>query len=146
MPRSGVGNEAHLVVDRSTSERLGRIRQHGTDVELAVRRLLSSLGLRYRLGNRDLPGSPDVANRSKRWAVFVHGCYWHSHQGCPRATVPKRNREFWESKFAVNRRRDARVIRNLRRLGFRVLVVWECELKTSEAAVLRRLERLCLSE
>jgi len=117
-----------LVVDSNTSARLGRIRQSGTNAELAVRRLVSSLGARYRVSNRDLPGSPDLANRSKRWAIFVHGCYWHSHENCSRATVPKRNRAFWEAKFVANRARDARAILQLRAQGYRVSVVWECEI------------------
>lgn len=130
-----------LQVDRATSARLSRQRQRGTSPELAVRRQLSALGLRYRLNNRDLPGSPDIANRNQRWAVFVHGCYWHSHSGCSRATIPKRNRAFWQAKFRANRARDARVQRALRRRGYRVAVVWECELERPER-VARRLQRL----
>lgn len=128
-----------LVLDPETSKRLGRIRQKDTDVELAVRKLLHAMGVRFRVGNRDLPGSPDIANRSARWAIFVHGCFWHSHPGCARATVPKRNRAFWEAKFAANRARDARVVRELRRLGFRTLVVWECDAKRV-VALQRRLK------
>lgn len=125
-----------LEVDEATSKRLGRIRQHGTDPELAVRRIATELGLRYRTKNRDLPGAPDLANRSKRWAVFVHGCFWHAHEGCLRATVPKRNRAFWEAKFAANRARDARAVDALRARGFRVLTVWECGV--SDAQEVRR--------
>lgn len=132
-----------LEVDAATSHRLGQIRQRGTAAELEVRRMLTSLGLHYRLGNRDLPGSPDVANRIRRWAVFVHGCFWHSHEGCPRATVPKRNRAFWEDKFAANRDRDRRAIDALRSMGYRAVVVWECELE-NPARVRRRLERALL--
>lgn len=121
-----------LVVDRATSVRLGRIRQHGTAAELLVRRLAWELGVRFRTTNRDLPGSPDLANRTKSWVVFVHGCYWHGHVGCTRATIPKRNRRFWITKFADNRARDRRVVAALRRRGFRVLVVWECELSEPE--------------
>lgn len=113
--------------DAATSLRLSRIRQRGTKPELEVRRALSRLGIRYRVENRDLPGSPDLANRRKRWAVFVHGCYWHSHPGCSRATLPKRNRAFWEAKFEANRQRDARALQDLRARGFRTLVIWECK-------------------
>lgn len=116
-----------LVTDEATSTRLGRIRQRDTAPELAVRQMVSALGQRFRVSNRDLPGSPDLANRRKKWAIFVHGCYWHSHIGCERATVPKRNREFWEAKFAANRARDARVIQQLEALMYRTLVIWECE-------------------
>src|SRR5213594_720187 len=106
-----------LLVDPETSARLARIRQKDTAAEQAVRRVLHELGLRFRVRNRDLPGAPDAANRARRWAVFVHGCFWHAHAGCYRATVPKRNREFWVAKFADNRARDRRVTRELRRRG-----------------------------
>jgi DNA mismatch endonuclease (patch repair protein) len=86
------------------------------------------LGHHYRLSPRDLPGSPDLANKSRRWAIFVHGCYWHHHDNCVRATVPKNNRAWWLRKFEANRDRDQRKIRALQDRGFRVLVVWECEL------------------
>lgn len=116
-----------LRVDAETSRRMGRVRQQDTAGELRVRKVLSGLGTRYRVRNRDLPGSPDIANRSRWWAIFVHGCYWHHHKGCPRATVPKRNRDWWLAKFARNAERDARNVEALRDLRFEVLVVWECE-------------------
>ncbi len=130
-----------VVVDEATSRRMAGIRQRHTLPELLVRQALSALGLRYRLANRDLPGSPDLANRSRRWALFVHGCFWHAHMDCRLATMPKRNRPFWEAKFAANRRRDRAKERALRRLGFRVFVVWQCELKTMDVfeARLRRM-------
>lgn len=114
--------------DEDALRRMRRQRQKDTKPELLVRRLVHALGHRFRLGNRDLPGSPDLANRSRRWAIFVHGCYWHAHQGCPRHTVPKRNRDFWLKKFAANRARDQRAEQLLRDRGFAVLVVWECEI------------------
>ena len=117
-----------LQVDAETSARLGRIRQKDTAAEQAVRCILHRLGLRFRIRNRDLPGAPDAANRCRRWALFVHGCFWHAHTGCYRATVPKRNREFWLTKFEANRARDARAVAGLRRRGYRPLIVWECEL------------------
>lgn len=128
-------------VDPSTSERLSRVRQEGTEPELLVRELLSRLGLRYRVRNRDLPGSPDLANRRRRWAVFVHGCYWHHHADCRLATVPKRNRAFWARKFATNRHRDRRVTAALRRAGFCVVIVWQCQTEQPQR-LQRRLERL----
>lgn len=116
-----------LEVDTATSKRLGDIRQKGTAAELAVRAALQQLGARYRVSNRDLPGSPDVANRSKRWAVFVHGCFWHRHEGCRRTTTPTRNKDFWVAKFEANVRRDARAVQELEALGYHVVIVWECE-------------------
>jgi DNA mismatch endonuclease Vsr len=89
---------------------------------------LSKLGHSYRKNVRGLPGSPDFANRRRRWAVFVHGCFWHQHPGCRRATIPKNNAEFWREKFAQNARRDEAAIRQLSNFGYAVAVIWECEL------------------
>ncbi len=96
-------------------------------MEAAVGAVLRELGVRAGKPQRRLPGSPDFVNLSKGWAIFVHGCFWHAHRGCKRATVPKRNRAFWLRKFEDNRRRDTRVLRDIRGLGIRALVVWECE-------------------
>lgn len=121
-----------LIVDAATSERMKGIRRSGTRPEMILRRRLWTDGIRYRCHNRDLPGSPDVANRSRKWAIFVHGCFWHGHIGCGAATVPKRNRQFWREKIAANRRRDSRKVRALRSQGFSVAIVWECTLKKLE--------------
>lgn len=121
--------EGHVLqVDDATSARMARVRQKATSPELLVGKALRALGLRYRSKNRDLEGSPDFANRKARWAVFVHGCFWHRH-GCSATTTPGRNREFWEAKFARNRARDQRAAEALAARGFRVLVIWECETK-----------------
>ena len=131
--------DGHVIrVDSKTSDRMRGIRQKDTKPEIVVRKLLHELGHRYRVRNRDLPGSPDVANRSRRWAVFVHGCYWHRH-GCKATTTPKRNRAFWEAKFARNVERDAESAAALWKLGFTVVVVWECETKGDLAALRERL-------
>ena len=133
--------EGHLLqVDDATSLRMAGIRQKATRPELLVGKVLRALGLRYRLTNRDLPGSPDFAHRRARWALFVHGCFWHRH-GCSATTTPTRNREFWEAKFTRNLARDARAIEELRADGYRVIVIWECETKQGEAEVLERLSR-----
>jgi DNA mismatch endonuclease (patch repair protein) len=113
------------------SRLLGRVRQARTAPEEVVAGLLREAGLAYRRNVRGLPGSPDFANSTKGFAVFVNGCFWHAHRGCRRATVPTHNRDFWTAKFAANRRRDAAKIRALRALGFRVLVIWECEAATA---------------
>jgi len=118
--------------DAETRRRMLRQRRANTKPERAVRALLTSLGQRFRLENRDLPGSPDLANRTHGWAIFVHGCFWHRHNGCAHATTPKRHRAFWLRKFEDNRRRDRAKVRELRRLGFQVLTIWECELAHSE--------------
>ena len=94
---------------------------------MIVRRVLHGAGYRFRLHRRDLPGSPDVVLPRHRLAVFVHGCFWHRHTGCPRTTTPKTRAAFWASKFAANIARDERATAELGRLGWRVHVVWECE-------------------
>ena len=127
-----------LWVDDETSARMGLVRQKGTRPELMVRRLLAELGHRYRLTNRDLTGSPDIANRQKAWAVFVHGCFWHRH-GCKATTTPARNREFWEAKFARNVARDRRSVEALEAAGFKVIVIWECQTKQGDEVVRQQL-------
>lgn len=125
--RSHDGRRHQLRVDEDTSRRMAGIAQRNTSPERAVRKLLHAMGLRYRLNARDLPGSPDIVNRSRRWAIFVHGCFWHHHRDCRLATTPTRNRKFWLQKFRHNQERDARAEQALQETGFRVIVVWECE-------------------
>lgn len=124
------------------SARMKKVRQSSTDIEKLVRIAVSELGLQYRLENRDLPGSPDLANRKSRWAVFVHGCFWHGHPGCRLATVPKSNIGFWTAKIADNRRRDARKTQALKKQGYRVCVIWGCEARRGGTGFLKKLERL----
>lgn len=118
---------SNLVTDPLRRALMQRVRQARTPAENEVARVCRELGISYRRNVKSLPGTPDIANKSRRWAIFVNGCFWHRHKGCKKATVPKRNQEFWISKFEVNRRRDARKIRELRALGYDVLLVWECE-------------------
>lgn len=124
----------------ATSARMSGIRQKGTKIETVVAIILRDLGLRYRKNVKQLPGSPDFANRSRRWVVFVNGCFWHHHTGCRKATVPKSNTNFWTIKFRDNRRRDARAIRRLRHEGYRVVVIWECQEKLVRAKLSKILE------
>jgi DNA mismatch endonuclease (patch repair protein) len=119
---------------------MGRVRQKGTAAEAAIGQTLRALGIAYRKNVRALPGSPDFANRRRRWAVFVQGCFWHRHTACPRATIPKANREFWLKKFARNRARDAAAVRALRRMGFRVVLVWECQVAAAAPRLSKILE------
>lgn len=103
-----------------------------TRLELIVRRWFYRNGIRFRTRNRDLPGSPDIANRRRQWAVFVHGCFWHAH-GCRPRTIPGTNTSYWESKFARNRERDALAVAALKGMGYKVATVWECEVATGAA-------------
>jgi DNA mismatch endonuclease (patch repair protein) len=131
--------EGHvLLVDDATSARMALVRQKGTRPELVVRTALTALGHRFRLGNRSLEGSPDIVNQSRRWVVFVHGCFWHRH-GCKATTTPARNREFWEAKFLRNLERDRRTIEALRARGYTVVVIWECETKRTPELLRARL-------
>ncbi len=123
-------------IDPDRSALMSRVKAKGTKPELRVRRSAHGLGYRYRLHRRDLPGSPDLVFPGRRKALFVHGCFWHRHQGCRKTTMPKTRAKFWQRKFDDNVRRDERVIAALRELGWDVLVVWECE--TSDEDLLRR--------
>lgn len=115
------------------SEVMRAVRSRDTGAELALRRALFARGLRYRLHRKDLPGSPDIVFPSARLAVFVHGCFWHGHD-CPRgARAPKSNAEYWSAKIARTRIRDARNAAALMAAGWRVLVVWECDLARPDA-------------
>lgn len=109
---------------------MARIGPKNTTPELATRKLLHRLGYRYRLHRKDLPGTPDICFPARRKAIFVHGCFWHRHEGCRRTTMPKVRTSFWEEKFRQNIERDYRKIVALRELGWNTLVVWECETKT----------------
>ncbi|WP_407148338.1 very short patch repair endonuclease [Bradyrhizobium sp. ORS 86] len=107
---------------------MSKIRGTNTRPELQVRRLLFGLGYRYRLHAKDVLGRPDIVIKNRRSAIFVHGCFWHRHD-CGLAYSPKSRREFWQAKFDKNVARDAFVIKALNDMGWRVKVIWECELK-----------------
>ena len=119
------------------SEIMGRVSAKHTRPELAVRKLLHGLGYRFRLHRADLPGKPDIVLPRRRVVVLVHGCFWHRHPGCPHTRTPKSRVEFWTDKFAGNVRRDETARQALEALGWRVLVVWECELKDISALTAR---------
>jgi DNA mismatch endonuclease (patch repair protein) len=106
---------------------MGRIRGRDTGPEMTVRRLLHAMRYRFRLHARDLPGKPDIVFRTRRVAIFVHGCFWHRHD-CGLAYIPKTRAEFWQSKFEGNVTRDRRTEHELEAAGWRVVIVWECEL------------------
>lgn len=126
------------------SEIMSRIKGRNTTPELVVRRIAHRLGFRFRLHRRDLPGSPDMVFPRYRTVVFVHGCFWHRHDSCRYAYHPKSRVQFWAKKFEENVARDARNQIALHDLGWRVLVVWECETKhhgTVRARLLAHLGR-----
>lgn len=127
------------MVDHISPERrswlMSRVKSKHTSPEMRVRRAAHALGLRYRLHRPDLPGKPDLVFPKYRVALFVHGCFWHRHQGCPKSSLPKSRTEYWQSKFDRNVARDARVGELLRAQGWQLAVIWGC--KTRDPRALR---------
>jgi DNA mismatch endonuclease (patch repair protein) len=122
---------------RQRSAVMRAVKSRDTAPEMKVRRAAHALGLRFRLHRADLPGKPDLVFPAKRTAVFVHGCFWHGHT-CPRgARLPKTNRNYWQAKISRNMARDKASLTALKKLGWKVRIIWECE--TREAAFLSRL-------
>lgn len=106
---------------------MARVRGKDTGPEILVRKLLHRLGYRFRLHRKDLPGKPDIVLPRHRLAIFVHGCFWHRHEGCRRTTSPQTRPEFWQAKFRATVERDARQKATLEAAGWRVAIIWECE-------------------
>ena len=122
------------------------VKRANTAPEIIVRQVLHALGLRFRLHRRDLPGSPDVVLPRFRTVIFVHGCFWHRHPDCRYTTTPQTRLEYWLPKFAANIERDLRKEAQLQALGWRVLLVWECETKQRKELTQRLRHELKLSE
>tara|TARA_Y100000310_G_scaffold337304_1_gene424068 strand:+ start:1580 stop:1993 length:414 start_codon:yes stop_codon:yes gene_type:complete len=124
------------MVDHITAEKrswnMSQIRSKNTVPELAVRQLLYAAGFRYRLHDSGLPGKPDLSNKKRKIAVFVHGCFWHQHEGCKRANIPKSNTDYWIPKLKSNVKRFENNVEKLGKMGFRTIVIWECEIKNLE--------------
>jgi DNA mismatch endonuclease (patch repair protein) len=116
------------------SEIMSKVRSSGTKPEVIVRKKLHSLGFRFRLHNKALPGKPDIVLPKHRVVVFVHGCFWHHHNGCGKSKLPTSNAKFWRTKIFENVRRDAKIKADLKKLGWRILVIWECETKNTTFA------------
>lgn len=108
---------------------MGRVKGKNTTPELRVRKLLHNMGYRFRLHRKDLPGKPDIVLPKYRLCIFVNGCFWHQHPGCPRATTPSSNVDFWNTKLMRTKERDHQNITALSKSGWRTLVIWECETK-----------------
>lgn len=121
------------VHDKATrSKNMAAIRGKDTKPELVIRKGLHKAGFRYRLHDKKLPGKPDLVFPKYKTVLFIHGCFWHQHKGCRYAAVPKTNTKFWEQKFSGNIKRDKQHTETLEQQGWRVLVIWECELKSQE--------------
>lgn len=123
------------MIDRVSEEKrsyiMSRVGSKDTGPELVVRKLLHGLGYRYSLHRRGLPGSPDVVFQKRKKAVFIHGCFWHGHS-CKYGRLPKSKTKYWEPKIDINRQRDEKNMQELKRLGWKALVVWQCELRNTE--------------
>lgn len=132
-----------LITTPERSQLMAQVRRKGTAPEKVVRAILARQGHKVRRNAPGLPGSPDLLDVANKRAVFVHGCFWHRHKACSATTSPKQNSEFWEDKFERNMFRDRRNVRQLQRLGYRVLTVWECQTKsaTKRARLEQRLAR-----
>lgn len=117
---------------KKRSKIMSCIRGYNTKPEMVVRQVLHSRGYRFRLHRNDLPGKPDVVLPRYKAAIFVHGCFWHHHKGCSKSKLPETNIEFWQDKIFQNVKRDRKNIELLKRLGWKVLVVWECETRRDQ--------------
>ena len=122
---------ADTVASQRRSEIMSHIRAKGMKPEMRVRRLAHSMGYRYRLHRKDLPGKPDLVFPGRRKAIFVHGCFWHQHAdpACKITRIPKSNRDYWLPKLERNAARDVEHVAKLNKLGWEVLILWECEVE-----------------
>jgi len=131
----------------SSSERsslMAKVRTSNTQPERRVRQIAHALGLRFRLHRRDLPGTPDIVFPKFQTAIFVHGCFWHQHPGCKRATMPQTCIEFWQKKLDRNVQRDRSTIETLEKAGWHPEIIWECETK-NPSHIQERLEKIFFS-
>ena len=115
------------------SELMSRIRGKNSASEMRLRRLIHGMGYRYRLHVKALPGTPDLVFASRKAVIFMHGCFWHRHPNCKLARMPKSKISFWREKLEGNKRRDEENIKKLKKLGWRVLVIWECQMKDKDS-------------
>jgi DNA mismatch endonuclease (patch repair protein) len=132
---------ADVFTKEKRSEIMSRIKSKNTKPELAVRKALTSIGLKYRLHNARLPGKPDIILSKMKTVIFINGCFWHQHSNCKRKAVPKSNKEYWENKLRRNVERQCRDIRALKKLGWKVHKIWECQ-TASESKLASRLSRI----
>ena len=116
-------------VSEQRSRNMSAIKSKNTKPEITLRKLLHSMGYRFRLHRKDLPGSPDIVLPKYKTVIFVHGCFWHRHENCKYATTPKTRKEFWEKKFRENINRDNLNQANLSLKGWKIIIIWECQLK-----------------
>ena len=119
-------------VSEQRSRNMSAIKSKNTKPEIKVRKVLHSMGYRFRLHSKDLPGSPDIVLPKYKTVIFVHGCFWHRHENCKYASTPKTRKEFWNKKFTENKKRDLEIQEKIKILDWRSVVIWECETKNIE--------------
>ena len=119
-------------VSEQRSRNMSAIKSKNTKPEIKVRKILHSMGYRFRLHSKDLPGSPDIVLPKYKTVIFVHGCFWHRHENCKYASNPKTRKEFWENKFKANIKRDLEIQEKIKNIEWRSVVIWECETKDVE--------------
>ena len=124
---------------------MSRIRGKNSVAEMRLRRLIHGMGFRYRLHVKNLPGTPDLVFPSRKAVIFMHGCFWHRHQDCRLARMPKSRVAFWREKLEANKRRDEGNVRQLNELGWRVLVIWECQMKEKDMSEVSNVVRRFLA-
>ena len=119
-------------ISEQRSRNMSAIKSKNTKPEIKVRKILHSMGYRFRLHSKDLPGSPDIVLPKYKTVIFVHGCFWHRHENCKYASTPKTRKEFWNKKFTENKKRDSEIQEKIKILDWRSVVIWECETKNME--------------
>ena len=127
-----MGSEEIYRVSEQRSRNMSAIKSKNTKPEIKVRKVLHSMGYRFRLHAKDLPGSPDIVLPKYKTVIFVHGCFWHRHENCKYASTPKTRKEFWNKKFTENKKRDSEIQEKIKILDWRSVVIWECETKNIE--------------
>ena len=127
--------------NKKRSEIMSNIGSANTAPEVALRKELHRMGFRFRLNSRNLPGKPDIVLPKYQTAIFVHGCFWHGHYNCKKAALPKTNQLFWKRKLLANKDRDKRVISILKKSGWKVLVAWECKIKSDVSKIAKDLRK-----
>ena len=127
-----MSSEVMHKVSEQRSRNMSAIKSKNTKPEIAVRKLLHSMGYRFRLHRKDLPGSPDIVLPKYKTVIFVHGCFWHRHENCKYASTPKTRKEFWNKKFNDNILRDKKNLEILSSLGWKIIIIWECEIRNKK--------------
>jgi len=129
---------ADIFSSEKRTEIMKKVRTKDTGCELTVRKIVHAMGYRYRLHSKTLPGKPDIVFKSRRKVIFVHGCFWHGHSGCSRGKMPESNVKFWQKKIDGNKARDKQILHDLKNMGWRSLVVWQCQVRAKRIGNIKK--------